>query len=404
VVPTKPLPPIPKLKKPLPAIPLSSRYRPIYKVTIKTPQGKEYEYNSWYFKDSTGIKTKQNNKLAIYIDRDLDKKLDVCLISISLRSGDLIGTAKSPKFGDIKIGSVIKVYLGYANVNDENTSLKESDIAFVGIIDEISQSFKSISITAFSMAYKIIFKDADPEKFKGDDWEKNEKSSKQIITTLLEKKLDIDKIDEGLKFTAYTPSGDQSIYDNIKTLADCNGFLFYISKEGKARVHEKSSKAHSFKYGEDILENSITMSKPAYDMVEVKLTYKKDGKDTNVLSSQPIAGSTMAKDKKEETKKLDFGLADDVNTAKKIAENILRNIYVIETGEVKVLGNTRVDLGDELTISFDGSAPGAKELDYMKREKVIITKITHRFGKKSGFITSIEWKKTEKVKPRTTPG
>lgn len=398
-LPKKPLPAIPKIKKPLPKIPLSSRYRPIYKVTIKTPQGKQYEYNSWYYKDPTGIKTKQNNKLAIYIDRDLEKKLDVCLMNISLRSGDLIDTAKSPKFGDIRIGSVIKVYLGYANVNEENPSLKESDIAFAGIIDEISHSFKKISITAFSMAYKIIFKKAEPKKFEGDDWKKNEKSSKDIITTLLEKKLDVDKIDEGLKFTAYTPSDEQSIYDNIKTLADCNGFLFYISKDGKARIHEKSSRAHSFKYGEDILENSITMSKPAYDKVEVKFTYKKDGKDTSVLSSKPIAGSTLAKDKKEETKNIDFGLADDVNTAKKIAENILRGIYVIETGEVKVIGNTGVDLGDELTISFDSSAPGAKELDYMKRDKVVITRVTHKYGKKSGFTTTIGWKKFEKKKP-----
>jgi hypothetical protein len=370
---------------------------------IKTPQGKELEYNSWYYKDSTGMKTKQNNKLAIYIDRDLEKKLDVCLISISLRSGDLIDTAKSPKFGDIRIGSVIKVYLGYANVNDESTSLKDSDIAFVGIIDEVSHSFKNISITAFSMAYKIIFKKADPKLFDKDEWKKNEKSTKQIITTLLEKRLEIDKIDEGLKFKAYTPSGDQSIYDNIKTLADYSGLIFYISKDGKVRIHEKSSRGHSFKYGEDILENSITMSKPAYDSVEVTLTFTKDGGDEfNAITKQPVAGSTMVGDKKSETKTISFGLADDVNTAKKISENLLRNIYVTETGEVKLLGNTKVDLGDELTISFDGSAPGAKELGYMKREKVIITRITHKYGKKSGFTTSVEWKKMENVKPQTT--
>ena len=94
---------------------IPDHYRPIYKLTIKNPGGaKEFEYNSWYFKDSTGKKHKQNNKLAIYVDRDLGTKLDLCMISISLRGGDLMETASSLKVGDIKVGAEVKVYLGYA--------------------------------------------------------------------------------------------------------------------------------------------------------------------------------------------------------------------------------------------------------------------------------------------------
>lgn len=374
---------------------IPDHYRPIYKVTIKNPGGKSFEFNSWYFKDATGKKLKQNNKLTIYVDRDLSKKLDLCMISISLRGGDLMETADRLKVGDIKIGAEIKVYLGYAVEDEERINLMDSDLAFVGIVDEVSQSFKKISITAFSMAYKIIFKKVKPEDFNKDEWTKNEKSSKEIINALLGGLLTIDSSNfkDGLKFKAYTPN-DQSIYDNIKQLSDYNGFNFYISKSGEARFHETSSASHTFKYGEDILENSITMSKPPYDSVEVELTYTKVGNDkTKTITYEPIAGNKTTSNKKEEKKTIDLGLAADVNLAEKVAKNILNNIYSPETGQVKILGNTRVDLGDKLTISFAGSAPGADELKYMERKDVIITNISHRFGKKSGFTTTIGWKK-----------
>jgi hypothetical protein len=303
-------------------------------------------------------------------------------------------TADSLKVGDIKIGAEIKVYLGYAVEDEERINLDQSNIAFIGIVDEVSQSFKGISITAFSMAYKIIFEKPDPEKFATDEWKNNEKTSKQIITALLDGKLPMDgkNFKDGLKFKAYTPDGDTSIYDNIKQLADYNGFNFYISKDGKVRFHDTSSDKHTFEYGKIILENSITMSKPPYDSIEVELTYKgKDDKKT--ITYEPIAGSKTANNKKKETKVINLGMAGDVSTAEKIAKNILGNIYTPETGEVKVLGYTRADLGNKLTISFPSSVPGADDLKYMERSDVIITKISHRFGKKSGFTTSIEWKK-----------
>jgi hypothetical protein len=377
---------------------IPEHFRPIYKVNIKNPNGMEYEFNSWYFKDQRGIKWKQINKLAIYVDRDLGKKLDVCLVSISLRGGELKKTGDKMKAGDIKIGAEIKVYLGYAKRDDERMDLTERDLAFVGIVDEVSQSFKSISITAFSMAYKIIFPKGDPDKFKGDEWKK-EKSSKQIITTLLDGKLPVDSknFKEGMKFKEYTADKEKTIYDNIKELADYNGFNFYISKDGKVRFHKNGSDTHTFKYGEDILENSITMSKPAYDSVEVEVKYKDCGEDGKVVPYEPIAGSKTANNKKSETKTISFGLAGDMRTAERIAKNILSNKYISETGEVKVLGYTKADLGSKLDISFPVTAPGASELSYMERKGVIITRISHRFGKKSGFTTLIGWKKEPSI-------
>jgi len=377
---------------------IPGHYRPIYRLTIKNPGGKEFEYNSWYFKNSTtGKKEKQNNKLAIYVDRDLGTKLDLCMISISLRGGDLMETASSLKAGDIKIGAEIKVYLGYAVEDEERINLADADLAFVGIVDEVSQSFKSISLTAFSMAYKIIFKSAEAEKFPDSDWKDKKKSSKEIITHLLDNMVDIDSSNfkAGLDFSSYKPDTKLSIYDNIGQLADYNGFNFYFSKSGKARFHESGSKSHTFKYGEDILENSITMSKPTYDSVEVELTYKELGSNNpkKTITYEPIAGSKTTNNKKEEKKTVNLGIGANVTLAEQVAKNILNKIYSPETGQLKIIGDTSVDLGDKLTISFAGTAPGAAELSYMGRSGVVITSISHRFSKKSGFVTTIGWKK-----------
>jgi hypothetical protein len=376
---------------------IPGHYRPIYRLTIKNPSGKEYEYNSWYFKTATGKKEKQNNKLAIYVDRDLDKKLDLCMIGISLRGGALMETASSLKAGEIKIGAEIKVYLGYAVEDEEKINLTEADLAFVGIVDEVSQSFTNISLTAYSMAYKIIFKNAEAEDFPDSDWKDKKKSSKEIVTHLLNNAVEIDgsNFKPGLSFSSYKPDTKLSIYDNISQLSDYNGFNFYISKNGKARFHETGSKSHTFKYGEDILENSITMSKPQYDSVEVELTYKELGNNPKkTITYEPIAGSKTANNKKEEKKTINLGIDANVTLAEQVAKNILNKLYTPETGQVKIIGNTSVDLGDKLTISFAGTAPGAAELSYMGRSDVIITGISHRFSKKSGFVTTIGWKKT----------
>jgi hypothetical protein len=287
------------------------------------------------------------------------------------------------------------VYLGYAGEDENSVTFTDDDLAFVGIVDEVSQNFKSVSITAFSMAYKIILKKADSKEFDQPEEKKKKKSSKEIITTLLSGLLDIDSthFKDGLSFTGYTPNTDKTIYDNIKELADLNGLNFYISKNGKARFDEGSSGSpHEFKYGTDILDCDVTMSKPPFDSVEIELVYQ-PGEQSKSLKYETTGGSTTANEKKHEVKEINLGLPMDQTTAKQITKNILKQAYKPETGHVKVIGNTKVDLGDKVSILFPDPAPGAKELHFMERTDVTITNITHKFGRKSGFVTTIGWEK-----------
>jgi hypothetical protein len=399
-------------------LPIANAYRPIYKITIKNPSGtpSTLEFNSWYFKGKTPGKQKQLNKLAIYVDRDLSKKLDLCMISISLRGGSLTKTAASLKVTDIKAGAEVKVYLGYAKDEKEDViDLTEDDLAFVGIVDEVEQSFEKISITAYSNAYKIIMKKASTSDFPDSDWKDKEKSSKEIITKLLGSILSLDSgsyVKDGLKFKSYTPDDEQTIYDNIKQLADYNGFNFYLSKAGKVRFHEAGSSgtARKLEYGKNILEYKITMTKPPYDSVEVELNYKDDGDASKVVPYDTITGNKSATGaagkKKTNKKKITFGMASDKATADKVAMNLLKTVYVPETGEVKTLGNTSVDLGDKLDILFGKPlggvsltkrAAGAEDLEFMERKGMVVTRVAHRFGNKSGFVSVIGWKKEWEV-------
>ena len=71
----------------------------------------------------------------------------------------------------------------------------------------------------------------------------------------------------------------------------------------------------------------------------------------------------------------------------------MSNIYVPETGQVQVIGNTKVELGDKIDDHIRRLRPRAADLKFMERKDVIITSINHKFGKKSGFVTTIGWQK-----------
>jgi len=81
---------------------------------------------------------------------------------------------------DIKVGAEIRVYLGYAkDENEDAIDLTDADLAFVGIVDEVEQSFEKISITAYSNAYKIIMKKPDANDFPPADWKDKERARKR---------------------------------------------------------------------------------------------------------------------------------------------------------------------------------------------------------------------------------
>lgn len=396
----------------MPSIPLPatmSRYRPIYRVVVtNTTTTKNVEFNTWFYKIGT-TKNKSLSKLVIYVDRDLGKKLDLCLIGISLRGGAL--SKSDLKASDIDVGAEVQVYLGYAADEDEEfLKLEDKDLAFTGIVDEVSQSLKTITITAYSNAYKlvrekpVVKEQGKPGKFDPAAWDKKDKTSKDIVEELLSGVLAADSEKyfnkgTGQSIYSYTPDVTKSVYDNIKLLSDINGCCLYVSKAGKVRFHDPTAASTPIElaYGRDILEYTIKKSKPVYDTVSVELNYKDEQGNKQVLS-KPLEGSKMAKSKKNEVKIDTLGIIKDQKNAETVANNIMRNRCTEETGELKTLGNTAIDLGDRLNLVFDATNSkivGAADLKFLERKDkdLIVTRVSHRYSKKSGFTTNVGWKK-----------
>lgn len=375
---------------------LPDKFRPIYKITIKNPQdSREYEFNSWYY-TIDGVKLRSLNKLTIYVDRDLSVPLDMFRIRISTRSGNLRNADQGIlKAGDIKIGAVVKIYLGYDTGSEESTKLWRKHLVLTGLVDDVSQDFSNIVITGYSNAYKIAAN--NPEALKPDDW-KN-KDSQSIVKKLLDNMVTPDSnsyFHKGMTFKSYIPDVKKSIYENIKQLADYNGFDLYFSKEGKLRFYRnQTGRGEDLVYAENILDNSITMTKPPYDAIVVKVTHEtSQADDDNVwqVSSEPLSGASSAGKNKEEELSSIF---KHESQAVQAAKNMMEAIDKPETGQVKTLGNPDLELGQSINIKFANSlgpsAPGAKELDYMSRKGVRVTRITHKFNMRSGFVTIVGW-------------
>jgi hypothetical protein len=370
--------------------------RPIYKVTIQNPGGREYQLDSWG--SSYGRERWKNiNKLTIYIDRDLDKPLDMFRIRLSTEYG-VLGIENR-----IKPGAAVKIYLGYYSERLPRVpdGLNEDNLVLTGLVDEVSQDLNKIVITGYSEAYKIVVK-----KPGGDELNNQEdKSSRNIIRLLLANTGVItdngDFFEQGMTFKNFVPDDDKSIYDNINWLADLNGFAVYFSRKGKLRFYRNPDdnnplNGRNIEYATDILENAITTARPPYDKITVQVSHVPghDDDKVSVLSTEPVEGSSIMGKNKVESIAMTSGIVQTKEDAQRIAKNKLNKLYRPESGQVKILGEPDIEMCDKINLKFRrarNNPPGAESLDYMKREGVRVTKITHKFNMKSGFVTVIGW-------------
>jgi hypothetical protein len=377
---------------------LPEQYRPIYKITIKNVEGgDEYEYNSWYYKKD-GKTHKSLNKLTIYVDRDLNVPLDLFRIRISANSGKMLTEKNSLGLDadNIKPGAVVKIYLGYAGEKENDVKLDAPEnLVLTGLVDDVSQDLKNIVITGYSNAIKIISK--KPEAFK--DNQCVDADSRAIAMALLGKTtatqkpmIDVDDAfcDKGMTFTRFVPNIKESIYNNIKLLAEYNGFDLYFSREGKLRFGKKNDRGPDINYGEHVLENSVSMTRPPFDEVSVVVTHGEKNADVHAwrITSEPLEGADRIGTAKAEVLQRQSAIIKDEKSAQEAAKNKLARLYVPETGSVTVLGNPKLELGQEFDLDFTDAPDG---LMYMDKPKVRITRITHKFNMRSGFKTIVAW-------------
>lgn len=411
---------------------IPEKYRPAYKIEIKSSKGNVYEFNTKE-QVANGKPVPNVNKLTVYIDRDLNLPLDVFRIRIAQKSGKMraAGGAIGITGTQIETGSIITIYLGYMNARGTPV-LRQ---VFKGVVDEIYQDMKNVVITGYSMAYLLINSYLPTQELTGDnrrklpyfypETKKDDKpgqsipkvTSSKIIKKLVEpvgKDCTTGTIDDGLSLTDWEADMTQSIYRNIEELVRYSGNYLYWSRLGSLTICQakgNSTKTREYKYGVDIIDQSVTLTAPQYDNIEiVGEGASKDGVSQYQITAQPVVGkkATTGPDaKKNKTIKLAVSMLRDPDTSNKVAENLLKLLRVSEVGSITVLGDPEVELADKIKITVDSSMPGGRSYVTFARPagKCIVTRISHKYNMHTGFTTTIGWIGSEGSKGGTSgPG
>jgi hypothetical protein len=289
----------------------------------------------------------------------------------------------NPLNDDIKVGDILKLYLGYDDVVVK---------VYTGYIDEISEEFGMLSIKSISGLRTLL------------NTRKNLSYNRNTIDAIIRKLVDlcdveIDKIETtDISKSRYVFSDSFSMYEHINNLADLIGCDIYMNTDDRFmcrvwnpdimeildksvdEVYKQITKnpargyTHKFSIGVDVLDINFRRTRSRVRKV-VGVSSEKSGKkivDFSLTYSEISEnGSTIVVD-------LSYVSDDDMQ---KITMNLLKKHNVKTVCTLKVLGSPQVRLGDAVIIH--GFA------DKYEGKKFKVTGVKHIFSLDEGFYTEI---------------
>lgn len=265
----------------------------------------------------------------------------------------------------------ITVKLGYGD------SLK---LVFTGIVETVEWEIDRITVQSTSCFRSLVsarFNLLYEKPNAGD-------IVKDIVQSRL--KLKGDKIENGLKFPAYVLGDRISAYDHLSTLARQCGFDFYANTQDKVVFAKyKAANTHRLSYGSSIL--SLSAHHPSTGISGVEIYGESP-------SSQGQGEQAYAWLTKKEVKgtagsgsglllRMEDATARTEAIASTIAQSILANRRQKQQGQVTLLGDANLALGDAITIT---KMPLERQNGTFK-----IVGVTHRLNCQQGFYTLIDW-------------
>ncbi|MFG6102182.1 hypothetical protein U2F10_08025 [Leptothoe sp. EHU-05/26/07-4] len=197
------------------------------------------------------------------------------------------------------------------------------------------------------------------------------------------------KIENGLTFPTYTIGDQQSTYDHLTHLAhQCNFDLYANTDDKLVFAKYNPTTTHTLTYGNNILNYHQAQPAPNITAVEVygespasqgqgdqaySWLTKKDVKGT-------AGGGTGTK----------LRIADPTArtqaVANKVAQALLAQKQQKQRGQVRVLGDSNIKLGDAIKIE---KMPQDQHNGTFK-----ITGVAHHLSRRKGFYTTIDWEQT----------
>lgn len=203
-------------------------------------------------------------------------------------------------------------------------------------------------------------------------------------------KLKVDKVENGIKFPVYVLGDRTSAYDHIRVLSDQCGFDVYATPEDKL-VFAKYSAAqtHTLTFGENIL--SLTQSDPLPSVTGIEVygeSPASQGQGDQAyawLTKKEVKGS--AGGSSGVTLQVSAPTARTQSIANTIAKSLLEQTSQKMRGQVRVLGDGAIKLGDAIKVQ---KMPTSSQNGTFK-----ITAVTHRLNRRQGFYTVVDWEKAQ---------
>jgi len=275
-------------------------------------------------------------------------------------------------------GDQVKVELGYKDdgglVHVITASLVES-----------KPGLTALRLAGLSAAEKLLRSFAG-EHFVG-------KAAGAIVKDLASRaSVDVDRVEDGIAFSAYVVDGRKSLYHNLHDIADLCGFDLYITPEGKL-IFEKfvgGRTVHVLEYGKHILELEMLKQDPRAAKVEAWGEGPGSGKGENswawlTKNFKPSLGS--AGDGTPlfllERTALRSGLS-----AKTAAQALQLQFKRQATrGRLLLTGSPQIKLGDAIRLK---SVP-----DDTLNASYQVRGLTHRITKSGGFTTTVNFRSLE---------
>jgi hypothetical protein len=276
-----------------------------------------------------------------------------------------------PQALKIAANDPVAVKLGYGN---------DAVLVFTGIVESVEWGIDRVTVYAVggfqsltSARFNLLYEQPNA----GD-------IVKDIAQSRL--KLAVATIENGLKFPVYALGNQISAYDHLNALSQQCGFDLYANSQDKLVFAKyKAANTHDLAYGSQILK--IQFEQPVAGITGVEVygespSSQGQGEQAYAwLTKKEVKGSAgsgsgILVQVEDPTARTEAIAAD-------IAQATLARRQQKQRGQIKILGNPTMQLGDAITVK---KMPLSQQNGTFK-----IVGVTHRLNHQQGFYTVINW-------------
>jgi hypothetical protein len=268
----------------------------------------------------------------------------------------------------------VTVKLGYGDT---------SVLVFTGVVGAVNWSIDRVTIDAVSSFQALVLARFNLlyEKPNAGD----------IVKDVAQKrlKLKVGTLENGLKFPVYALGDRQSAYEHLATLASYCGFDWYANTEDKLVFAPfKATSTHELSYGQQILQANANQPQPTITGIEIygeSPSSQGQGEQAYAwLTKKEVKG--MAGGRSGTLLQRNEPIARTQSLAGKMAQSLLEQKQQKQQGQITVLGDPDLKLGDSIKVS---KLPMSKQNGTFK-----ITGVTQRLNRQQGFYTLVQWEET----------